>query len=784
MLKTLKYICGIYILSLLFSVSIYATCTPSSTMGDDSITCTDTIDGTFALDAQGGSDIVTLNSVSGNGVYWLDKATGGELATDGNDTFITHNSTFFWVFTFRGDDKIEIYDSNFSNAYADTNPEWTGAYPDNRVAQRGNDSIYVENSISDGWITGGNDSDYMLIKDSQVSYVASGYSDIYSDIDGYFDFTPFDSNDTIVLDNVIFNASSYAYANRPGAVDGGKDNDIIIFKNGGSAYNVVGGHGNDHIVLDDAVLFTPCNFENDRGANVECGIYGDVPYESEANTTTIAKHGNDIIEIKNANISGVTVNAGHGSDWVQINTPTIVDLTIFDGGDDRNSTDTFIDKLVFDAWHGDLNGSNLKNWESIVFDNSTEVSFLDNTLLTGFESGIDPVTNLPYGLIIKNDSSLKQYQHFTIDGNLYNNANVHLQNSDAAGTVLTINNDYNSTGSLYLDTVLNDASFTISDQLVVKGNTAGETRIYVDNIGGSGGLTPRASNSGILLIKVDGASNGTFVLAHSLEVGDYYYFLKKGDNGNWYLRSEIPPVAPEIKSIDDNTSTNIFTKNNRPEINGTCEANNTVIIQIDGTDIEPTTVCTSEGIFSIIPAIALDDGEHNVTVKQKSDNNVSSPVSSTDTVHINTTLPDYRPTLYAEGTIIVGTDGVLDLVIRIGEFDGGINFDADLKFTIVKNVNLELTFDSTKVMQQGEIIHNPLWTMTQTNALYIFTYIANSKMFPASTVSRIGLSGTFTSPSRVKGQFALDVTIVGGTGEENLGNNKDTDVLEYNNLSN
>jgi len=152
------------------------------------------------------------------------------------------------------------------------------------------------------------------------------------------------------------------------------------------------------------------------------------------------------------------------------------------------------------------------------------------------------------------------------------------------------------------------------------------------------------------------------------------------------------------------------------------------------------------------------------------------------TVVVEDAIPDYIPTLYAQGTIVTGAQGALDLVVRIGEFQDGVNFLDDLMFTIVKNVSLVLDFNPNEMSRQGKMMQNNLWELRETTGLYIFTYKGNSRMFPKSTASRVGLSGTFISPSSAKGAFGLDITIVGGTGEEILGNNKDTDVLEYNNL--
>ena len=141
--------------------------------------------------------------------------------------------------------------------------------------------------------------------------------------------------------------------------------------------------------------------------------------------------------------------------------------------------------------------------------------------------------------------------------------------------------------------------------------------------------------------------------------------------------------------------------------------------------------------------------------------------------------PDYIPKLTAQGTIIAGANGTLSLVVRVGEFANANNSEGDVAFTIVKNANLSLLFDPTEITRQGKVMQNALWSKRETSALYIFTY---NGTFPAGTASRLGLSGVFTSPENTKGQFTLDVTIVGGTGEIVSGNNKDSDILEYNNL--
>ena len=538
---------------ILFSSILNAACSPSGTGGDDNVVCSGIVNGWQEF--YGGSDNVELNNVTGAAVFWLDEKNSGNPVTDGNDIFIAHNSTFNWVFGFGGDERIEVYDSNFSNVYADTNPNW--------VDQRGNDTIYIENSVSNGWILGGNDSDMITIKDSRVSFVAAGYSDILSDLPGFIDYTPYDGNDTIILDNVDFGEPNYYYTTRPGAVEGGKDDDLIVFKNGGSAYGVTGGHGNDRIVIEDDMLFNACTFTNDRGNAVACGIYGDEPYESEPNATTIAQHGDDEIMINAGDLSAIVINGGHGSDVVRIAAPVQLSDTNLSGGDDRSIADGFVDRLVFDGWIGDLNGSQLQNWETIVFDNVSEITFLDDNITVGSDPGSDPVTHLPYGLVLQNDATLNVLHDLKIDGNLYNRAVLDLQrDGNLPQTVLTVENKYDGdNGEILLDTVLNDAATSLSDVLLIKGDTSGKTILSIHNVNGLGGQTPTGDNEGILIVEVRGASNGEFSLESDLHAGDYFYGLVKGSTGNWYLQShKTPPLPPEdaINALDSHLTVNSY----------------------------------------------------------------------------------------------------------------------------------------------------------------------------------------------------------------------------------
>ena len=538
----MKLISSILLLILLTSHSLNAACIPSGTAGDDTVTCTGNINGWQQF--YGGNDHISLQDVTGSAVYWLDETTHGNPTTDGEDRFYATNSSFLWVFGFGKNDYFDINNSIFSNLYADTNPYW--------VEQRGDDTIIIRNSVSDGWIQGGNDNDTIEIYDSNVSTVAAGYSDVYN-----FDYTPFDGNDTVLLDHVNFTIPNYHYNTIPGAISAGKGDDYIEMIHGGEAFNVAGGYGNDIIIIRDGEHLNACNYFDENNVARQCGIYGDAEYVVEQNishddTYISIHHGDDQINLEDADIRNIVVNGGHGSDIITIHTPVLLSGTLLDGGDDKSIADTFIDQLHFEQWSGDVEGEKLRNWEQVILHNISDIILTDSNISVGSDNGIDAVSNLPYGLIVEDNSILNIKHSYLIDGNFHNSATLNMQDGGVPGQIVTISHDYTSNNAvLYLDVTLNDASLNIADKLIVHGNTQGTSTLYIDNINGLGGQTPTGDNTGILLIEVNGSSNAIFQLASTLQVGEYNYTLHKGSNGNWYLQSKKDLATIKlVKTVD------------------------------------------------------------------------------------------------------------------------------------------------------------------------------------------------------------------------------------------
>ncbi|MDM5065596.1 autotransporter outer membrane beta-barrel domain-containing protein, partial [Aeromonas salmonicida] len=150
-------------------------------------------------------------------------------------------------------------------------------------------------------------------------------------------------------------------------------------------------------------------------------------------------------------------------------------------------------------------------------------------------------------LTIDGSSTLAALQDgHSVLGSVANAGRVNLSNG-VAGSTLTVLGDFaGANGVVELDTVLGDDS-SLTDKLVVKGSTSGNSFLKVNNAGGTGAYT---TADGIEVIQVGGASEGAFALAGRVVAGTKEYLLAKGGksdplNGNWYLRSEMPVVDPE-----------------------------------------------------------------------------------------------------------------------------------------------------------------------------------------------------------------------------------------------
>lgn len=162
----------------------------------------------------------------------------------------------------------------------------------------------------------------------------------------------------------------------------------------------------------------------------------------------------------------------------------------------------------------------------------------------------------------------------TLQGNLTNSGRIVLNpTSRSAGNSLIINGNYTGT----VDSILSLSSVlagdnSLTDRLVVTGDTNGESTLNITNENGVGGQTLE----GLQLVSVGGNSNAIFRQGSRIVAGVYDYTLRKGntsgtDNKGWYLTSYATP---------DNTS--IPMTNLTPAITGTTSVPMTTLLPATG----------------------------------------------------------------------------------------------------------------------------------------------------------------------------------------------------------
>lgn len=167
------------------------------------------------------------------------------------------------------------------------------------------------------------------------------------------------------------------------------------------------------------------------------------------------------------------------------------------------------------------------------------------------------IANLTSDVNIATTGSLGGYGKVT--GNVENSGRLLMPNALTGGDFGTFTIDGNYTGNngtVVFNTVLAGDSST-TDRLMITGNTAGQSYVTVNNIGGNGARTAE----GIKIIDVGGNSAGEFTLNGRAVAGAYEYFLYQGSvsapaDGDWYLRTadeeKIPELRPESASYTAN----------------------------------------------------------------------------------------------------------------------------------------------------------------------------------------------------------------------------------------
>lgn len=174
--------------------------------------------------------------------------------------------------------------------------------------------------------------------------------------------------------------------------------------------------------------------------------------------------------------------------------------------------------------------------EQPVLISSSSVNISPESTLSGFGTIKGSLNNEGTFGIGDTDSSAPT--EFRVGKDLSNSGQIVLGNGKTAGNKLIVAGNYSGdNGQILFNTVLGGDD-SLTDMMIVEGDTSGRTIVHVNNLGGTGAKTL----NGIKLIDVSGKSDGNFVQSSRLVAGAYDYELKRGtgsDNRNWYLISDL-----------------------------------------------------------------------------------------------------------------------------------------------------------------------------------------------------------------------------------------------------
>lgn len=336
----------------------------------------------------------------------------------------------------------------------------------------------------------------------------------------------------------------------------------LALRNAGAGNAVVTSAGQ---ITGDASLGLGDDTFNLFGGSYIGKIYGDDRDNAQSSDGIANSEGNDSFIWTNGTLVGGFYGQD-GSDTATVSAAGYDGSQVFDGGDDTSGADGMVDTLNLLGVNAGTNGSNIANWEIVKLDGGT-LAINDGAWKVGMANEDNTGVFLSNGATLDGMASLAFDGRLSIDSTssfaargrgagIYsisggvNNAGVITMQDGAAGDVMTIAGHYIGTGgSLQVDTVLGDDS-SKTDRLFIGGDTAGTTRLRVNNVNGTGAPTAE----GIRVIGVGGQSAGSFSLVGDYTVNDkpaivggaYAYQLYQGgvstpDDGDWYLRSQLTP---------------------------------------------------------------------------------------------------------------------------------------------------------------------------------------------------------------------------------------------------
>lgn len=333
---------------------------------------------------------------------------------------------------------------------------------------------------------------------------------------------------------------------------------IGLYVNDGSRANVNGGQivstgeGQNDPLVDDvtnAALQVSTNVNHTPGSHPVATINGAQISAQGSNSAAVLARGNTEVNLINSNISGGKYGIYAATSDEATSLGNILSLT--------NSQISSTAEVMHVAANGKaaiklLNSQiSSSNGTALVTDSGSTTSVnIDGSNIRGdvINNGGNTQLALNNGAVwsgraqnvssvsLASGTSWNSTGSSVVAGDLNNAGTVVLsEGNNATRGSLTVNNYTGQDGTLVFNSVLaGDDSPT--DKLIIQGNSAGTSKVAVNNLGGKGAQT----QNGIPLIQVNGSGNGNFQQQGRIVAGAYDYNLQhSADNKQWYLASEL-----------------------------------------------------------------------------------------------------------------------------------------------------------------------------------------------------------------------------------------------------
>ena len=240
--------------------------------------------------------------------------------------------------------------------------------------------------------------------------------------------------------------------------------------------------------------------------------------------------GNSVIVVNTgASVAG-EIRLNDGSDNLSFAGGNFSGVTIFDGGDDTEGADGYVDVLNFSKSTGTLDGTSVLNWERVEIDSGSSISLGSSALMAGtlsiMNGGVlDAVGGAP-----------------TVAGDVLNEGSITLANG-AAGDTVTVTGNYSGSGALQLDV---DFATGTSDLLDIGADvTGGTTLIGVTDV--SSGLT---TGRDVTIVDVAGETTvGDFALANGPVTSGIFDYDLANVGRQWALLGSLNATGAVYEAL-------------------------------------------------------------------------------------------------------------------------------------------------------------------------------------------------------------------------------------------